>query len=259
MLDERTRTQDMGFPMAFASALLDPQKAPPSDLGAHCGKAIARRFNVYRNNVVVSLIEALRVAYPAVERLTGPEFFRAMARFHIRETPPTSPLLFEYGRDFPDFIDRYPYAQELPWLGDMARVERAWIEACHAQDALPLAPTRLSRITDSTLDDLRFVAHPASRIVRSRYAATTLFTLNRAQDEITQLEPSTPEDTLITRPSLEVEVRHLPPGAAVFLSKLIAGEPLGAAVGEALDGHPSFDLAANIAGFLEAGVFSEVL
>ena len=44
------------------------------------------------------------------------EFFRAMARFHVRATPPTSPLLFEYGRGFPAFIEGYEHAQGMPWL-----------------------------------------------------------------------------------------------------------------------------------------------
>jgi len=66
--------------------------------------AAIKRYNVYRNNVTVSLINALAATYPAVQRITGVEFFRVMARFHVRATPPTSPLLFEYGRDFPAFI-----------------------------------------------------------------------------------------------------------------------------------------------------------
>jgi Putative DNA-binding domain len=53
------------------------------------------------------VINALAAIFPATERITGVDFFRAMARFHIRATPPTSPLQFEYGRDFPGFIERY--------------------------------------------------------------------------------------------------------------------------------------------------------
>jgi hypothetical protein len=53
------------------------------------------------------------------------EFFRAMARFYVRETPPRSPLLFEYGHGFPEFIERYQYASRMPWLADVARIERS--------------------------------------------------------------------------------------------------------------------------------------
>jgi hypothetical protein len=92
---------------SFAAALIDPARTTPSLVAGPNGKAAVRRYNVYRNNVTVSLIDALAAVYPAVQRITGVEFFRAMARFHVRASPPTSPLLFDYGRDFPAFIETY--------------------------------------------------------------------------------------------------------------------------------------------------------
>src|SRR5690349_10653352 len=106
------------YAAAFAPALLDPSAEVPTVVTGPRGKAAVKRYNVYRNNVTVGLIDALAAIYPAVQRITGPEFFRAMARFHIRQSPPASPLLFEYGRDFPAFIEQYEYAKSLPWLAD---------------------------------------------------------------------------------------------------------------------------------------------
>ena len=60
----------------------------------------------------------------------------------------------------------------------------------------------------------------------------------------------------MTRPGLDVVVRRLPPGGAVFLTQLIAGEPLGAAAPAALAANADFDLPENIAGMLAAGVFT---
>jgi hypothetical protein len=79
----------------FAPALLDPDRATPPSVTGPNGGAAMKRYNVYLNNVVVSLIEALAAAFPAVLHITGADFFRAMARFHVRASPPTSPLLFE--------------------------------------------------------------------------------------------------------------------------------------------------------------------
>src|SRR6202007_1114597 len=99
-----------------ASALIDPTRPTPVGVTGPRGKAAIKRYNVYRNNVTVSLIDALAAIYPAVQRITGVEFFRAMAPFYRAATPPTSPLLFEYGRDFPAFIEGYEPAQDMPWL-----------------------------------------------------------------------------------------------------------------------------------------------
>ena len=246
------------YAAAFSSALIDPRSKTPAVVTGPPGKAAVKRYNVYRNNVTASLIDALAAIYPAVQRITGVEFFRAMARSHIRATPPTSPLLFEYGRDFPAFIETYEYARAMPWLADTARIERAWLDAYHAADVPALSPDVLAAVPSHRLGDLVFTTHPAARIVRSAYPAVAIFAMNRVEGPITPLRSSTAEDALITRPDMEVAVRLLPPGGAAFLKGLIDGGTLGAAAATAFAETPSFDLAANIAGMIEAGVFTAI-
>jgi len=243
------------YAAVFAAALLDSDRATPAAVAGPHGKSARKRYSVYRNNVTVSLVNALATVFPATMRLTGVDFFRAMARFHVRATPPTSPLLFEYGRDFPDFIERYEYARSMPWLADVARIERAWLDAYHAADVEPLAPQVLASIPPERLVEAVLTPHPATRIVCSRFPAVTIFAANRGDGPVGRIAATEPEDALATRPGLEVIVRRLPPGSAIFLKRLIAGEPLGAAAAVALADSPAFDLSANITGMLEAGAF----
>jgi hypothetical protein len=246
------------YAAAFAAALINPGCETPAVVAGPNGKAANKRYNVYRNNVTASLIEALAAIYPAVQRITGVEFFRAMARFHIRATPPISPLLFEYGRDFPAFIETYEYARAMPWLADVARVERDWLDAYHAADAEPLSAATLGSVPPEQLADLVFVAHPATRIVRSRFSVVTIFAANRGEASMGRIDASAPEDALITRPDLDVVVRQLPPGGAIFLTSLMAGRSFGEAAASALDASPAFDIASHIAGMIEAGAFTAV-
>ncbi len=257
LLDHPTQKKP-SFASAFAQALTDPARETPVDIVGPRGKATTKRYSVYRNNVTVSLIDALAAIYPAVQRITGVEFFRAMARLHVRATPPTSPLLFEYGRDFPAFIAGYEYAQDMPWLTDTARIERAWLDAYHAADVPPLSPDVLARVPSDRLGDVVLTAHPAARIVQSPYPAVAIFAMNRLEGPITPLQSSTPEDALISRPDMEVAVRLMPSGGAAFLKCLIAGGNLGTAASTAFAETSSFDLPANIAGMIEAGVFTTV-
>jgi hypothetical protein len=252
------RVNPLDYAQEFAPALTNPDIETPGGVTGPNGKQAIKRFNVYRNNVTVSLIDALAGIFPAVRRLTGDEFFRAMARFHLRASPPTSPLLFEYGHDFPDFIARYEYAQSVPWLADIARIERAWLDAYHAADIPPLASEALATVPPERLADLVFEPHPATRIVCSEYPALTIFAANRNEDPVEPIETDGPEDALITRPDMDVIVRHLPAGSAVFLLQLIAGEPLGVAVAKAIDACSSFDIAASVAGMIEAGAFMSI-
>jgi hypothetical protein len=256
LLEHSPRGSRSSYATVFASALTDPDQETPSVVAGPNGKAAIKRYDVYRNNVTVGLIDALAAIYPAVQRITGVDFFRAMARFHIRATPPSSPLLSEYGRDFPSFIERYEYAQPMPWLADTARIERAWLDAYHAADAEPLSPGALASFPPERLADVVFTAHPAARIVRSGFSAVTIFAANRGNGPVAPIDATTPEDALITRPDLDVVVRHLPPGGAVFLTRLISGQSLGEAAASALEASPSFDIASSIAGMIVAGAFT---
>src|SRR5246127_3827770 len=163
------------YPAVLAPGLTDPEYKTPACVIGPAGKGAVKRYNVYRNNVTVSLIDALAAVFPATQRITGVEFFRAMARFHVRATPPRSPLLFDYGRQFPEFIERYEHARSMPYLADTARIERASLDACHTADPSPLAAQALAPIPVERLADIVFVPHRASRIVPSRFAALSIF------------------------------------------------------------------------------------
>lgn len=246
------------YATTFAPGLTDPEIVAPQDVVASASKGVIKRYNVYRNNVTVSLIDALAAIYPAIQRITGVDFFRAMARFHVRETPPASPLLFEYGCDFPAFIESYEYARDMPWLADTARIERAWLDAYHAADCAVLAAEALAAVDPELLAEVRFKAHPATRIVRSRYPAVAIFAMNRADGPVSPLRSSDREDALVTRPDQDVIVSRLPPGGAAFLICLLDGTSLGEAITTALEEAPSFDIHANLAGMISAGVFTAV-
>jgi hypothetical protein len=256
--DLMRKTDDREWPYAAALApgLLNPDCETPAGVAGPNGKGAVRRYNVYRNNVTVSLIDALAAVFPATQRITGVAFFRAMARFHVRATPPRSPLLFEYGQAFPDFIECYEYARPMPYLADTARIERAWLDAYHAADIPTLPAQSLAAIPTEMLTDIVFAPHPATRIVRSRFPALSIFVSNRSDGPAQRIDDFVPEDTLITRPDQEVTVRRLPPGGAVFLTQMLAGDTLGEAAALAFEASPEFDLASNIAGMVEAGVFA---
>ncbi len=246
------------FAAAFAAPLLDPERPTPHGVNGPGAKAARSRYGVYRNNVTISLIDALSDTFPAVERIVGRDFFREMARLFVRAHPPTSPLLFEYGHALADFIDRFEPAATMPWLGDVARIERAWLDAYHAPDAEPLRPEALGAIGPESLGSAVFQPHPALHILRSSHPAVTIFSANRRQEPVGRISERAGEDALITRPHLEVFVRILPPGGAAFLMALRSGQPLADAAAHAFDAEPQFDLAANIAGMLEAGAFASV-
>lgn len=240
----------------FATALLDADNPVPQALISHTSRIPEQRFAVYRNNVVVSLVNALRARFPATEKIVGEAFFFGMARLFVTEHPPRSKILSEYGDDFPAFIAAFEPAQELPYLPDVARLEAARTRAYHAADAAPLCQRDIAALDPDTLADLRITLHPSLEIVRSPYPVVTIWAMNSGEREPGPVDDTIAEDALILRPDFEVMVRLLPPGGADFLLALAAGATLSQAAYASLEAAPEFDLTANLAGLIGSGAMT---
>lgn len=240
----------------FGAALLDPDLPVPAGIVGPRGKAATRRFAVYRNNVTVSLVNALADIFPAVARLIGIDFFRNMARIYIAEEPPESALLFQYGKGFPDFLSRFEPVSKLAYLPDVARLERKWLDATHAADMEPLPSASLAAVSPDDLERVRFTPHPAAQIVESRFAAVSIFSASRAEQPLDAIKVMKPETGLITRPHHEVQIRLLPESAASFFQDLLQGRSLGHAANRAHEQYLGFDLADAFSALLESGAMT---
>ena len=69
------------FPRAFADAIFFDHAPIPTTIRDGSGQAYASRFSVYRNNVVVSLINAIGARFPVVRKLLWEDTFRQLAAF----------------------------------------------------------------------------------------------------------------------------------------------------------------------------------
>ena len=239
----------------FASALLDPGRAAPEGLVGPDGEPSVRRFSVYRNNVFVGLIDALRASFPCVVRLVVDEFFAAMARVFAAARPPSSPVLLRYGAEFPDFIASFPPAGSLPYLADVARIERAATEAYHEREAAPLTPCALARVPPDRAPMMRFRLHPSVRLVRSPFPAFTIWRMNAADGTPAPVDLSQAQDTMVLRPEAEVDVRQVLPASHDFVAALGQGLTLSQAMEVALTADPHFDLSENLRELILMGAF----
>jgi hypothetical protein len=237
----------------FGQALLNPLLSVPDGVVGRDGRHSVRRFNVYRNNVVLGQISTLADAHPAVVRLVSEEFFTAMAREYVLRHPPTSPVMLEYGESFAAFIDLFEPTQALPYLGDVARVERAWVEAYHAAEAEPSSNDELAAVMEN---DLRFISlklHPSVRVIQSRFPTLAIWRINtgREKPRTIQLDEGG-DDILIARPQHNVHVHRLARGGATFFLALQQGHSIVEAAEQAFEAEPQFDVVANVNLLLDA-------
>ncbi len=219
----------------FRRALLDPACPPPQGVQNPDGAPATKRFDVYRNNVAVSLTEALETAFPVIRKLVGEDFFRAMAGVYLRAHPPSSPLMMFYGEAMPAFLEGFGPAQSLPYLPDMARLELALRHAYHAADSSPIAPDALTEVPPDDLPKVTFGFAPSVHLVSSRYPLHSIWWANTHGGQNTL----NAEPTLVTRPDLDPQVDALSPEQATVTQSLMAGGPLGEAL---KGGGAGFDL-----------------
>lgn len=233
---------------AFADSLLSTTTPCPPGLTTWNQSDPARRFAVYRNNVMVSLIDALADTCPVIQALVGKEFFRAMAAVFARDNPPHSPVMAHYGTGFADFIERFPAAAGLPYLGDVARLEMLRVRAYHAADATAIAPDEISRLLadPERLPKARFTLQPSLGILTSPHATVSLWAAHQEEDvglALARVDTARPESALVVRVGLDVEITRITTGAAIFILGLKEGLGLGAAGEHALKADGDFDMA----------------
>ena len=234
----------------FRTALLDPAHARPEGLTDGAGRAAGRRFDVYRNNVAVSLTEALETAFPVVRKLLGEQNFHTLAGVFLRQHPPSSPLMMFYGAAMPEFLASFEPTSKIGYLPGVARLELALREAYHAADANPIDPGGLQALAPDTLMARCIELAPSLRLVRSPWPVFAIWKFNtEAGAPKPKMEA---QDVVILRQDLDPVPQLLPPGAGAFITSLLDGRPFGDANDAALSEHQDFDLAATLALLLGA-------
>lgn len=212
----------------FTGAILDPGQMVPDGLIDPQGRSAGRRFDVYRNNVAVSLTDALMTAFPVITKLIGEQNFKVLAGVFLRKHPPKSPLMMFYGAEMPAFLESFAPVKHLGYLPDVARLELAMRHAYHAADAAPIDPLVLQETDPDVLMTSSVQFAPAVRIVPSSWPIHSIWAFNMIDGA--PKPASIAEPTLITRPEFDPVQTVLDPAAAAFLAALMQGEPFGAAV-----------------------------
>jgi hypothetical protein len=228
------------FHEAFARAIAAPADGP---------------LAIYRNTATAGAVEALAANFPVVRALVGDEMFAAVAVDHATDHPPADPVLALYGAEFAEWIEEQQWARELPYLSDVARVERLHSEALFAADAAPLDPGALGRLAPHEWTRTRLTLHPATRLACSRWPAASLWLAHQDEGDPEQVAMR-PECVLVTRAAYVVRVEAMPAPAHRLLLSLARGATVAAGVEAALAAFPDADIAAGFTLLLKGGAFA---
>ncbi len=214
------------------------------------------RLNIYRNNVSSALVNALKVRFPITAQLVGDAFFFAMAREFADANRPQSAVLIEYGAAFPGFISSFAPAAGVPYLADVAALENLWWRAYHAAEADAMPPAALTELSEEQWVRLRFRFHPAVGLLRSPFAAASIWLAHHGGTPMHAIRTGEPECILVSRPEANVMLRIIAPESCTFLDSLIAGECLADAIETAAAQYPGFDAAAQVTALLSLQILT---
>ena len=245
------------FEDAFAHALF----AAPGAADPALADLVAQpAFAVYRNTVTKSCIDALQANFPAVAQLVGEEWFRAAAAVYVARERPHTPSLQAYGATFAAFLADFAPAAGLPYLAEVARLDRFWTESHGAADAPVLDATGLVGTDPGVLAGAVLLPHPAARW--AWFAESPVYSIwrdNRACDTTGGELAWCGEGALLTRRADVVEWMELDHAACRFLDACAAGGSVALAIDAALEVDADANPALMVATLLNAGAVTRII
>jgi hypothetical protein len=204
------------------------------------------RVGIYRNHAFATLGASLQGNFPVVCRLVDSRFFAYAAHQYLREHPPHSRCLVEYGAKFPDFLADFEPCKALPYLADVARFEWALNIAGTVREAAALPPQALAAVPADEAAYLALRLQPSLRYLDSPWPIDAIWQANQ-QNEVPAIDLASGGASLeIRRVGDVVGWQRLDPPTFAFRTALADGLMLAAAIAAANRRDPAFDVAAAV-------------
>lgn len=214
-------------------------------------------FAVYRNTWLKGLIDALDANYPTVAMILGADLFNAVALQFAREHPARTPVLTLYGAIFPDFLARHAVGRDVPYLRDVAALERLWTECFFAFDAAALEPSRFAALEPAEMLGLSLRLHPATRFEKFETPAVTIWQAHHSEGEFEEIEPEwKAEIVLVTRRGMNISVNLIDEATHRLFAEIRRGRSLDSAIAETAESHPGCDLAGALTAIISSAALA---
>ena len=217
------------------------------------GAASRPGLEIYRRNVLANLRHALAATYPVVQRLVGEAFFSEAAAVFARACPSRSGDLHEFGESFAAFLETYPPARPVPYLGDVARLEWACHRSHHAADGEPFD---FAALVQASPAGLRFRLSPAVRMVDSPHPIAAIWEANQPDNDGCPARTEGPNAVLVWREGYAVRVTRLEAFEREFLARIARGATLEEASAALSDTEMSRFLSEALARYVARGILS---
>ncbi|NOX91868.1 MAG: DUF2063 domain-containing protein [Gammaproteobacteria bacterium] len=217
----------------------------------------AQRLQIYRNNFVISLREALMGVYPVIYKLTGEEFFQHVAREYIRHHPSRTGNLHDFGDKFAGFLQAFPDLEALPYLPDVARLEWAYHQVFHTAEDGVLNLSALAALDEKQTASLTFQLSNCCVWLTSDYPVLRIWQVNQNdQEELTVSLDEGGVQCVVLRHGQQIEFYPLSVGVFTLIDSLAKNNVFAQACEDALEAEADCDIAAALQFLAEKKIVS---
>jgi Putative DNA-binding domain len=213
-----------------------------------------RRLAIHQRHYRSSLTTAIRTKFAATAWLLGTPFLDEAANEFIREHPPATPCIAEYGEEFPRFISTRPGAAHLPYLHSFAELEWHLGQVAISADRLALTRETFSTFEIGILMDTGLLLRAGLRYLSASWPVDDLMKLYLTDTAPSQYRLA-PEDVwLEVRGACGAfEINRVNAAEFIFRRAILEGQSLGDAAENAIDANAEFDVGRAFAALIESG------
>jgi hypothetical protein len=189
-----------------------------------------------------------------VEQIVGEEMFERIAVDFASASPPIDPILALYGGEFAGWLLDQSWIADLPYLADVARVERLHVSSLFAPDEERPSIEHAAQLSRLPSSGLRL--HPAACFAWLSTPAMSIWLAHQGRTT-TEIAPEWKgEGALFARPEpFTSHAAVISRSAHRLLSGVRLGEALGVSLAAATKLYPEEDCAAVLASLVTLGVF----
>ncbi len=218
------------------------------------GSDARKRLAIHHRHYETSLVTALLDRFPATIWLVGSTFVTAAARQFVRNRPPSTPCIGEYGEDFPAFLSAERGAAEFPYLRPFAELEWHLSRLSLAVTLPALSQADLSALDPDTLADVRITLQPGVHYFHAAWDVDSLIRLHLTDSAPDRFSLQSGDVWIELRGARgELQINRLDRANFAFRAALFAGQLLGDATVSALDLDPTFDAGQALATLITGG------
>ncbi len=180
-----------------------------------------------------ALYERLISVYETVTQVIGEDDMHELALEYFHKNPLKNWHPVDALDNFPYFLEGLNQSQALPFLADVATMDMGFHKAYHAINATTVRTSVFTELMPEELAQKRVQLHPACFWLSSPFAIHDIWRMHHSPIPPKNIDFHVPQDVIIVRPHITVEVHKIDTGFTNALDRLDSGETMDTAFSRA--------------------------